>query len=123
MSKVKVVYDIFYALSRIFYHNFKKGAFMATTLALKVIPQAGKQELLQTAKGVVTCRLKSPPEDGKANAELVKFIAKKLAVPQADVRIIQGQTSRKKVIAISSLDEQTMLQRLGIEQQQLLLIT
>jgi uncharacterized protein (TIGR00251 family) len=98
----------------------KKGAFMATTLALKVIPQAGKQELLQTAKGVVTCRLKSPPEDGKANAELVKFLAKKLAIPQADVRIIQGQTSRKKVIAISSLDEQTMLQRLGIEQQQLL---
>ncbi|MBM3893322.1 DUF167 domain-containing protein [Candidatus Dependentiae bacterium] len=94
---------------------------MATTLALKVIPQAGKQELLQTAKGIVTCRLKSPPEDGKANAELVKFLAKKLAVPQADVRIIQGQTSRKKVIAISSLDEQTMLQRLGIEQQQQLL--
>ncbi len=94
---------------------------MATTLALKVIPQAGKQELLQSAKGVVTCRLKSPPEDGKANAELVKFLAKKLAIPQADVRIIQGQTSRNKVIAISSLDQSTTLKRLGIEQQQKLL--
>ena len=94
---------------------------MATTLALKVIPQAGKQELLQTATGVITCRLKSPPEDGKANAELIKFLAKKLLVSQADVRIVQGLTSRKKVIAIAMLDEQTVLARLGIERQQKLL--
>lgn len=90
---------------------------MATMLELKVIPQAGTQKIVQDAHGVIICRLKSPPEDGKANAELIKFLAKQLHIAQGDIRIILGATSRKKTLAIETLDIQTVFNRLGIEQQ------
>jgi len=90
---------------------------MTTTIELKVIPQAGKQEIAQNAQGVVTCRLKSAAEDGKANAELIKLLAKLLHIPQADIRILVGATSRKKTLVIASLDKKTVLERLGIQQQ------
>jgi uncharacterized protein (TIGR00251 family) len=107
---------MFYALSRFFYVILKKGA-MITTLELKVIPQAGTQNIVQNIHGVIICKLKSPPEDGKANAELIKMLAKALSIPQAHIRIILGATNRKKTVAINDLDRTTILKRLGIEQQ------
>lgn len=43
----------------------------------------------------------SVPEKGKANAELLKFLAAKLKLPKADFEIISGETDRYKKILIS----------------------
>ena len=45
--------------------------------------------------GKVKIRLTSPPEKGKANAELVKELS---ALLHAPVRIVSGHTSRRKRI-------------------------
>jgi uncharacterized protein (TIGR00251 family) len=108
-------------LCLVFFAYFLKKDLMTTMLELKVIPQAGTQKIAQNAYGVIICRLKSPPEDGKANAELIKFLAKELDIAQAHIKIILGATNRKKTVAIADLDRATVLQRLGIEQQ--LLVT
>jgi len=40
----------------------------------------------------------APPEDGKANDELIRFLSKKLKIPKSKITIIRGETSRFKVL-------------------------
>jgi hypothetical protein len=42
------------------------------------------------------------PEDGKANEELIKFLAKKLKISKSQIEIIRGETSRIKVARIDA---------------------
>lgn len=44
--------------------------------------------------------LAAVPEDGKANAELIKFLAKLLKIPKSKIEIIRGETSRMKVVKV-----------------------
>ncbi len=48
-----------------------------TTLQLKAKPGSSRSELVQEADGTWTAWLKSPPVDGKANAELIALVAKR----------------------------------------------
>ena len=41
-----------------------------------------------------------PPVKGKANAEIVKNIAKHLGVPKSHIRIVSGEKSQDKVIEV-----------------------
>jgi uncharacterized protein (TIGR00251 family) len=44
--------------------------------------------------------IKSPPERGKANKELVKKLSSYFDVPEDKIRIISGLTSRKKIVEV-----------------------
>ena len=94
----------------------ERGA-MPTLLELKVVPQAGKQGFVRDKNGIIKCFLKSPPEDGKANQELIKLLSKTLKIPQADIQLILGATSRKKTLKIDQLEAPAILARLGLETQ------
>jgi len=92
---------------------------MAFVFELKVVPQSGKQGLHLDKTGRLRCFLKSAPEKGRANRELVKFISQMLKVPQRDVEIVSGLTDRKKRIRVSiNLSYEQFLQQLGLAQQQ-----
>ncbi len=73
---------------------------MALVVDITVIPASGQQKLLIDAQGRLKCYLKSAPEKGRANAELVKFLSKSLGYPQDDVELIGGEISRKKRLKI-----------------------
>ena len=45
-------------------------------------------------------RVAARPEDGEANAALCAFLAETLGVPKRDVRVVSGQTSRRKLLEI-----------------------
>lgn len=45
----------------------------------------------------------APPEDGKANEELIKFLSKKLKIAKSKIEIIRGETSRFKVLRLGEL--------------------
>lgn len=47
-------------------------------------------------------RLSAPPVDGRANDELVRWLAKELGVPRTAVSLVRGQTSRSKVLRIDT---------------------
>ena len=40
------------------------------------------------------------PEDGKANKQVVKLLAKELGLPKSALVIVHGQTNREKTISI-----------------------
>jgi uncharacterized protein (TIGR00251 family) len=44
------------------------------------------------------------PEDGKANAELIKFLAKIFKIPKSKIEILRGETARIKVLKLSKPD-------------------
>ena len=46
-------------------------------------------------------RVRAVPEKGKANAALVKLLAKALGVPAGTVSIVSGDTSRLKTVRVS----------------------
>ena len=74
---------------------------MPQIIKIKVIPHAGKNEIVgKLADGTLKIKLKAPPVDGKANEELVKFLAKEFGVKKDGVKIISGKTGRKKIIEI-----------------------
>ncbi len=46
--------------------------------------------------------VKSLPEKGKANSEVVREIAKYFKVNENEVKIIKGKRSRKKIISLTN---------------------
>lgn len=91
---------------------------MPIVITIKVKPSSGKQLITLDKQGAITCFLKSPPEDGKANHELIKLFSKKLGVTQVNVSIITGHTGRTKVLKIVGLEDQkTLFEILGLPTQ------
>lgn len=70
-------------------------------MGVKVIPGArmtGIKEVMED--GTLKFSVKAPADKGKANQELVRFLAKELGVTKDDISIINGWTSRSKLIKI-----------------------
>lgn len=65
-----------------------------------VQPRASRSEVVGTHGAALKVRLLAPPVDGAANEALVALLSEKLGVPRRDVRIVQGVTSRAKVVEI-----------------------
>jgi len=69
---------------------------------VKVKPNSRVSMLERGSDGVWLARLKSPPVDGKANAELVALIAAQFGCRKADVTIRSGAGGRMKLIRIDA---------------------
>ncbi len=69
------------------------------TLSVKVKPNARTSSLEQVEDGWLA-RIKSPPVDGKANAELIALIAEKFGCRKNQVTIKAGAGGRMKLVRI-----------------------
>jgi len=69
------------------------------TLQIKVKPNARVSALEENA-GAWHAQLKSPPVDGKANAELIALVAGHFGCRKAQVTIKSGADSRMKLVKI-----------------------
>ena len=69
-------------------------------IRVKVKPNAKASVLEQAADGSWFAQLKSPPVDGKANAELIALVAKQFGCRKADVTIKSGASGRMKLVEI-----------------------
>ena len=69
------------------------------TLRVKVIPRSAKTEIAGAmADGTLKIRIAAPPEKGKANDELVRFLAAHYGVKR--VEIISGHAAALKIIRL-----------------------
>ena len=94
---------------------------MALILELKVIPGSGKSLCKLDKANMLKCYLKSQPEQGKANKELIKLLAKSLQISEHLMTIVSGTTARNKRIKIQAdITYEAVLALLGIEKQQTL---
>jgi uncharacterized protein len=80
-------------------------------LTVKVIPRARKNEIAGYENGVLKVRLHAVPEKGKANEELIDFLAEEFDLPKSSITLVKGKTSRLKHLKIEGLDETQFLKR------------
>lgn len=73
---------------------------MSRTIQIKVKPNSRKSGLEEAADGTWVARVKSPPVDGKANAELVELVAEHFGCRKSAVVIRSGASGRMKLVRI-----------------------
>ena len=77
-----------------------------TLLTLRVSPGAKRTSIEDLyGESALKLRVAAPPADGRANAEVERFLAGLLRVSRSDVDLIQSSSSRDKVVLVRGLDQ------------------
>jgi uncharacterized protein (TIGR00251 family) len=69
-------------------------------LNIRVQPKASHDEIVGPHNNALKIRITAPPVDGKANAHLVRFLAKSFGVAKSRIKLISGETGRDKKLRI-----------------------
>jgi len=74
-------------------------------LALRVTPGARKSEFAgwtadEKGRPVLLVKLAAPPVDGKANTELIRFLATALDCPKGQIILLRGTSTRQKTVEL-----------------------
>ena len=72
----------------------------ATVISVKVKPNSRVSLLAQVEGGSWLAQLKSPPVDGKANAELLALVARHFGCRKSAVSLKSGASARTKLVRI-----------------------
>jgi len=72
-------------------------------LDIHVIPRAHKTAVAGERGGALLVRLAASPVEGAANAALVEFLAAALDLPRRNIRLLSGERSRRKRVAIAGM--------------------
>lgn len=67
---------------------------------LKVIPNAKKTEIIGLLDEALKIKVSSPPVEGKANAQIIKFFSDYLKVSKSKLEIISGEKSKYKQLKV-----------------------
>lgn len=87
-------------------------------ISVKVTPNAKETKIIMDSSARICIYIKSSPQKGKANLEVVDFLSKKLSIAKNKVNIISGLTSRYKTILIDKpLTFDELLSKLNLEVQ------
>jgi len=79
---------------------------------VRVVPRARRSGFAGTTGDALRVRLRAPPVDGAANAELIDVVAAALDVPRHAVSIVAGEHSRQKRVRVFGTDSVTAEARL-----------
>lgn len=67
-------------------------------------PKASRSRLVGLHDGCLKLAVAAPPVDGKANKQVVKYLAGILDVPVREVTVKSGLQSRRKLVALNVPD-------------------
>ena len=84
----------------------------SSTLTVKVRPGGSKDRVVGRIGDEWKLTLKAPPVEGRANRACIDLLARLLRVPRSRVRLVHGQTSRRKLIEIEGLSLDQVAERL-----------
>lgn len=80
--------------------NAKEMLLKTGKLALKVTPKARTEGLEGlNAAGELVVKVRTAPEDGKANEAVIALLAQAFDLPKSRLEIARGLTSRHKTVA------------------------
>ncbi len=80
---------------------------------VRITPQSNHNEITRFSDGVLRIKIAAPPIDGKANAELCRFLGKKLDLPPSSLVIVGGLSMKQKILEIP-LTLQQLADRLAV---------
>ena len=90
-------------------------------LALRVTPRAARSAvdgIAQDERGqaYLAVRVTAAPDGGKANAAVIKLLARRWGLPARDLRLVSGGRARRKVLQVDG-PPQRLLAELGASEQ------
>jgi uncharacterized protein (TIGR00251 family) len=79
------------------WYRIKDGALL---IDIKAVPGASKTEIAGLAENRIRVKIAAAPEDGKANAQLIAFLAKKTGCSKSRIELVSGDKSRLKTLSL-----------------------
>jgi len=70
---------------------------------VRVTPRASREAIEGEYQGALKVRLTAPPVDDRANEALSRFLGARLKVPASAVKIVAGEKSRTKRVAVRGI--------------------
>ncbi|HMC80080.1 MAG TPA: DUF167 domain-containing protein [Acidimicrobiia bacterium] len=83
-------------------------------LRVHVQPGAGRSAVVGRHGDALKVRVAAPPVEGRANEATRALLAEALGVPEADVELASGQSSRAKRFRLKGLDAEEADKRLRV---------
>jgi len=82
-------------------------------LYVKAQPRSSRNEIGEVLGAELKIKITAPPVDSAANESLARFLAEVLGCPRSAVRLMRGETSRHKIIAIHGVKADEIATRLN----------
>jgi uncharacterized protein (TIGR00251 family) len=73
------------------------------SVTVHIVPRARATAVVGMHGDAIKIRVAAPPVEGAANAELVRFLARRLRVPESAVTITHGTSGRRKTVAVAGV--------------------
>lgn len=55
----------------------------------------------------------APPEDGKANEQLINFLAETFNLSGSEIEIVKGDNSRDKIVMLRNMDREVLVRKMN----------
>lgn len=75
----------------------------ALLVGVRVVPRSSRDAIAGVRDGRLLVRLTAPPVEGRANAALVKLLARSLGVARDRIEIVSGVSSRSKRLRLEGV--------------------
>ena len=75
-------------------------------LRIHVVPNAKSDSVAGMHGSAIKIKLCAPAVEGKANAALIRFLAKQLKAPRHSIALERGHASRDKLIRIDGFNQE-----------------
>lgn len=84
-------------------------------IEIKITPKASQNEIMGWENGILKIRLKAVPEKGKANRELIRFLSKTFNIPQNNIHLLKGETSRLKTLCFLGKKAEELFEYINVK--------
>lgn len=82
---------------------FMRRVRQGTLLDLAVQPRASRNAISGVRGGRLKVHLTSPPVEGEANKDCIRYLADVLGVAKSDLELVQGHKSRRKTVLVRNM--------------------
>jgi len=101
-------------VKKIFDRDYASNMSDSTTITVKAVPGASKDEIVGFLGDDLKVRVRQPPEGGRANRVIIALLAEMLEVSPKTISITAGEHGTRKTLAIAGLDAKELASRLKL---------
>ena len=75
-------------------------------IEVKVEPRSSRRQISGIMDNdILKVKLTAPPVDGSANEQLIELISETTGVRKSQIKIVRGQSSKRKLIEITGVEK------------------
>ena len=75
-------------------------------IEVKVEPRSSRRQISGIMDNdILKVKLTAPPVDGSANEQLIELISETTGVRKSQIKIVRGQSSKRKLIEITGIEK------------------